>query len=82
MTRISVRALWRLYKQIATERGDHDRRELDLMQDAFYGGARSVLQVLNHMLEQDDEEGAREAIRRAGCQVHTLTRAGARRKGH
>lgn len=56
---MSLRPLWRLYKQVATERGTHTRRELVLLQDAFYAGARSALKILDHMLEHGDEEGAR-----------------------
>jgi hypothetical protein len=82
ISKLSIRVLWRFYKQIATQHGTHTRRELIQMQDAFYGGARSVLKVLDHMLEHSDEEGARQAIRRAGRQISVITRAGARRRSH
>jgi hypothetical protein len=51
MTIPSLRRLWLIYKQIALAQGDHTRRELAQMQDAFYTGARAVLKIGAHMIE-------------------------------
>jgi len=70
MRDISIRLLWRFYKQVALERGNHDRHEFALMQHAFYCGARSVLMVLNRMIEDGELEVAGSAIQ--GMQRQTL----------
>jgi len=78
MTKLSLRRLWVLYKQVAMAHCSHTRREMMLLQEAFYSGARGVLKVLDHMLEHGDDEGARQTIHRAGRQIKSLTR----RKSH
>ena len=48
----SLRLLWRVYKTTALAlTPDLDRHKLALMHDAFLGGARSVLLMLDHELE-------------------------------
>jgi hypothetical protein len=53
------------------EHGDHSKREVVLLQDAFYGGARSVLMVLAHMINEGELDKARKTILR----LHRQTKA-------
>jgi len=50
MTKLLSRRRWKMYKKILTDEGMATKRELLLAQDASYNGARSVLQVLTHLL--------------------------------
>jgi hypothetical protein len=76
----SLRLLWRIFKATAQELGDHDRRELALMQDAFYGGARCVLLMLDHQLEHRGPATTAETIRRLSKQTMTIVAAKQRKK--
>ena len=42
MTKLSLRRLWVLYKQVAMAHCSHTRREMMLLQEAFYSGAHQV----------------------------------------
>lgn len=42
MIPLSVRRLWTLHRQVATEHGGHSQWELVLLQDAFYSALREV----------------------------------------
>src|SRR5262249_10928097 len=50
MTTLLIRRLWTICKKILIDDGAA-KQELLFAQDAFYNGARSVLEVLTHMLE-------------------------------
>jgi hypothetical protein len=67
-----LRRLWTLYKRVAKEHGTDSRRDLVLLQDAFYSGARGVLKVLEHMLRHGKQEELNEAIRRHGRQIDRI----------
>ena len=71
-TSLSLRRLWMLYKGLAMEHGTNSRRDLILMQDAFYSGARGVLKVPEHMLRHGKQEELNEAIRRHGRQIDRI----------
>jgi hypothetical protein len=59
-----------------TEAGspDHRRRELVLLQGAFYSGARGVLMVLDHLAEQGDVDELHRIIGRFGTQIRATRR--------
>ena len=78
----SLRLLWRVYK--ATARSltpDLDRHELALMHDAFLGGARTVLLMLDHELEHRGPASASATIRRLNRQTMKIV-AAKQRKEH
>lgn len=53
--------------------GVRDRSHAQVLaQNAFYGGARSVLKVLAHMLEHGDTDEALRFIERQGRQLKAL----------
>jgi hypothetical protein len=77
MTTLSLRKLWTLYKRTAIAKGvGASRRDLALAQLAFYTGARAVLKVLDHMLDDGDTEGALRTIRRFGRQLKAMQARG------
>ena len=82
MTNLSLRRLWKLYKAVSMRHHSHTRRELVLLQEAFYSGARGVLKVLDYMIEHGDADEAQRTIRRFGRQVNVIMRKSARRKAH
>jgi len=61
-TSLSLRRLWTLYKRVAKEHGTDSRRDLILLQDAFYSGARGVLKVLEHMLRHGKQAAWRRVV--------------------
>jgi hypothetical protein len=77
----SLRLLWRVFKTTARAlTPDLDRHELLLMQDAFYGGARSVLMLLDHQLEHRGPATAAATIRRLNRQTMAMVAARHRRE--
>jgi hypothetical protein len=73
MTKLSLRALWTLYKRTAVAQGiGSSHRDLALAQVAFYSGARGVLRVLDYMLEHGETEAALQTIRRFGRQIKVI----------
>jgi len=70
-TRLSLRRLWLIYKRtsLLARMGG---RELATTQLAFYSGARGVLKVLAHLIEQGDYEELHETIRRQGRRLDKI----------
>jgi len=79
--RLSLRALWRIYKRTGIVTGTAGKRDLAITQLAFYSGARGVLRVLAHLIEQGEYEDLHETIRRHGRLLDKIQRRrpGARR---
>jgi len=72
----SLRLLWRVYKTTARAlTPDLDRHEMALMHDAFLGGARSVLLMLDHELEHRGPASAAATIRRLNRQTMAIMAA-------
>jgi hypothetical protein len=67
----SLRRLWTMYKKLLVEDG-LGRRDQVLAQGAFYSGARAVLKVLAHLLEQGKDEELRRTVQRHGRQIKAL----------
>jgi hypothetical protein len=65
-TKLSLRRLWTIYKQILNDSTGNNRRDIILAQRAFYAGARRVLRVLDYMLEHGEQDTALRTIRRLG----------------
>ena len=59
----SLRRLWTMYKKLLVEDG-MSRRDQVLAQAAFYSGARCVLRVLDHLVEDGELEELQRVIRR------------------
>jgi hypothetical protein len=73
MTALSLRRLWVLYKRTAIAHGTGgSRRDLALAQVAFYGGARAVLKVLDHMIAEGDSAAVQRTIEHHGRQINRL----------
>lgn len=73
MTALSLRRLWVLYKRTAIAHGTGgSRRDLALAQVAFYGGARAVLKVLDHMIADGDSAAVQRTIEHHGRQINRL----------
>jgi hypothetical protein len=64
--RLSLRTLWRIYKRTGIVTGTGGKPDLAITQLAFYSGARGVLRVLAHLIEQGEYEELHETIRRHG----------------
>jgi hypothetical protein len=80
-TKLSLRALWTIYKRTAIAQGiGSSRRDLTLAHVAFYSGARGVLRVLDYMLEHGEEDKALQTIRRFGRQIKVIQRHQPRHK--
>jgi hypothetical protein len=80
-TKLSLRALWTVYKRTAIAQGiGSSRRDLTLANVAFYSGARGVLRVLDYMLEHGEQEKALRTIRRFGRQIKVIQGQRTRRK--
>jgi hypothetical protein len=60
-----------MYKQVLAEDG-FGKRDLIFAQAAFYAGARSTLKLLNHMLEQGDDDELHRTIGHHGRQIKAL----------
>ncbi len=75
MTTLSLRRLWTMYKRTVMGGGlgplQRDPEQV-LLQNAFYCGARGVLQVLAHMLEEGDYEALHRMIERQGRQIRAI----------
>jgi hypothetical protein len=70
MTTLSIKRLWTLYKAVARAHGTvGSKRHLALSRLAFYSGARGVLKVRAHMLEQGDIDELHRTIQRQGRQI-------------
>jgi hypothetical protein len=75
MTTLSLRRLWTIYKRTAMGGGRGPLKrdpEQVLVQNAFYCGARGVLQVLAYMLEHGDYEELHRTIERQGRQIRAI----------
>ena len=70
-TRLSLRRLWLIYKRTSLLAG-MGGREPATTQLAFYSGARGVLKVLVHLIEQGDYEELHETIRRQGRRLEKI----------
>jgi hypothetical protein len=81
-TRLSLRSLWRIYKRTCVGTGTGGKRDLTITQLAFYSGARGVLKVLAHMIEQGEYEELHETIRRHGRLIDRIQRRRLRAKRH
>lgn len=68
---LSLRRLWSIYKRIAQRQGA-GKRELAISQVALYSGARGVLRVLRHMLQQGDYDALHRTIERQGRLITRL----------
>jgi hypothetical protein len=82
MTKLLIRRLWKMYKKILTDEGAVTKQELLLAQDAFYNGARSVLQVLAHLLEHGELDELHHTIQRHGRQIDVIRRSGRPARRH
>jgi hypothetical protein len=80
-TKLSLRALWVIYKRTAIAQGiGSSRRDLMLAQLAFYSGARGVLKVFDYMLEHREQENVLRTVRRFGRQIKVIQGQRPRRK--
>jgi hypothetical protein len=61
-----------IYKRTALAHGTSSKRDIALSQVAFYGGARGVLKVLDHLLEHGDDDELRRTIQRQGRQIKAI----------
>lgn len=78
----SLRHLWNNYKRTVLQEGlgIRQRNEVEILtQNAFYLGARSVLQCLAFLLEYGYEDDVHEFIERHGRQLKAM-RGEVRRK--
>ena len=82
MTKLLIRRLWKMYKKILTDEGMPTKQELLLAQDAFYNGARSVLQVLAHLLKHGELDELHRTIERHGRQIDVIRRSGRTARRH
>ena len=67
----SLRRLWTMYTKLLVEDG-MSRRDQAVAHAAFYSGARGVLRVLGHVLEDGDLEEVQRVIRRHGRTIRVL----------
>jgi len=83
ITRLSLRSLWRIYKRTCVVTGTGGKRDLAITQLAFYSGARGVLPVLAHLIEQGKYDELHQTIRRHGRLIESIQgrRRRARRLG-
>jgi endonuclease III len=72
--RLSLRHLWLIYKRTSVL--------ARITQLAFYSGARGVLKVLAHLIEQGDYEELHETIRRHGRRIEKLRARRPRARRH
>ena len=80
--RLSLRALWRIYKRTCVVTGAGGKRDLAITQLAFYSGARGVLRVLAHLIEHGEYEELHETIRRHGRQIERIRSRRPRARSH
>jgi hypothetical protein len=81
MTTLSLRSLWRIYKRTCVPVGT-GKRDLAITQLAFYSGARGVLRVLAHLIEQREYEELHETIRRHGRLIERIQGRRSRARRH
>ena len=81
MATLSLRRLWSIYKRTAVDPGE-SKRTLARTQLAFYSGARGVLRVLAHLIEQGEYEELHETIRRHGRLIESVQGRRLRAKRH
>jgi hypothetical protein len=77
----SLRGMWTMYKQLLVEDG-MSRRDQVLAQDAFYSGARGVLRVLGHLLQDGEVDELHRVIRRHGRTIRALLAMAPRKREH
>ena len=77
----SLRRPWTIYKAILVKDG-MSRRDQIIAQCAFYSGARCVLKVLDHLVEDGDLEEVLRVIRRHGRTIRTLQGLTPRKRRH
>ena len=66
---LSLRRLWKVYKQTMIDAGKTDPRHVALARDAFYSGARGVLMVLDHLAQHGEIDELHDTISRSGRQI-------------
>ena len=71
-SRRSLRSLWRIHKRTCVVTGTDAKRDLAITQLAFYSGARGVLRVLAHLIEQGEYDELHETIRRHGRLIERI----------
>jgi hypothetical protein len=76
----SLRRMWTMYQNLLVEDG-MSRRDQVLAQSAFYGGARGVLKVLNHLLEHGQDDELRSTIQRQADRSRRCRDCGRERGG-
>jgi hypothetical protein len=72
---LSLRRMWKVYKQAMIDAGNVDRRDQALAQDAFYGGARGVLMILDYLAQSGEIEELHDTVSRFGRQITRIRRA-------
>jgi hypothetical protein len=72
---LSLRRLWKVYKQAMIDAGHRDPGYLAVARDAFYSGARGVLMVLDHLAQHGEMEELHDAIGRAGRQITVIRKS-------
>lgn len=77
----SLRKLWTMYKKLLVEDG-LSRRDQVLAQAAFYSGARCVLRVLDHLVEDGDLDELQRVIRLHGRTIRVLQGPTPRKRRH
>jgi hypothetical protein len=77
----SLRRMWTMYKKLLIEDGVSRRNQV-LAQGAFYSGARCVLKVLDHLLEDGDVDELQSVIRRHGRTIRVLQGKASRKPRH
>ena len=80
--KLSLRALWKIYKRTGVVTGAGGKRDLAITQLAFYSGARGVLRVLAHLIEQGQYDELHETIRRHGRLIERIQGRRLRAKRH
>jgi caspase domain-containing protein len=71
-TKLSLRRLWKLYRAVSMQHHSHTRRELILLQEAFYSGARGVHELGPLRNPIADGQLVASALRNAGFNVTYL----------
>jgi hypothetical protein len=78
---LSLRRMWPMCKKLLIEDG-MSRRDQVLAQGAFYSGARCVLKVLDHLIEDGDVDELQRVIRRHGRTIRVLQGKAPRKPRH
>jgi hypothetical protein len=77
----SLRRMWSIYKKLLVEDG-MSRRDLVLAQGAFYAGARCVLKVLGHLVEEGDVEELQRVVSHHARTIRSLQGLAPRKRRH